>query len=208
MAVGPATTPTPKAPFPMLTIDRIRLALQGNCQPAAAFEPAPSQAAVAMILADGEAGLEVCFIRRAERVGDPWSGQVAFPGGRAGPGDADALAVAERETWEEVGLQLAAEHRIGALPVRAVTRPQAELTLSPFVYYLGGGVQHLASPRLVHEVADVFWVPLGHLRADHAATELEYPIAGVPASFPGIRFNEQVIWGLTLSVINSFFDLL
>lgn len=207
MAVDPATPPIPKAPFPMLTIDQIRRALEGNCQPAAAFEPAPSQAAVAMILAEGEADLEVCFIRRAERVGDPWSGQVAFPGGRAGPGDADALAVAERETWEEVGLQLAAEHRIGALPVRAVTRPQAELTLSPFVYYLGGGVQHLASPRLAHEVADVFWVPLGHLRADHAATELEYPIGGVPASFPGIRFGEHVIWGLTLNVLNSFFDL-
>ncbi|GMU47619.1 MAG: hypothetical protein AMXMBFR26_24010 [Porticoccaceae bacterium] len=192
----------------MLTIDQIRAALRAGRQRAAAFEPAPSQAAVAMILADGDTDLEVCFIRRAERAGDPWSGQVAFPGGRAGPGDADAPAVAERETWEEVGLRLAAEHRVGALPVRAVTRPQAELTLSPFVYYLGSGVQHLASPRLAHEVADVFWVPLGHLRADHAATELEYPVAGVPASFPGIRFGEHVIWGLTLNVLNSFFEML
>ncbi len=192
----------------MLTIDQIRAALRAGRQRAAAFEPAPSQAAVAMILADGAADLELCFIRRAERAGDPWSGQVAFPGGRAGPGDADAPAVAERETWEEVGLQLAAEHRVGALPVRAVTRPQAELTLSPFVYYLGGGVQHLARPRVPHEVADVFWVPLGHLRADHAATELEYPVGGVPASFPGIRFGEHVIWGLTLNVLNSFFEML
>ena len=173
----------------MVTIDQIRRALHGERQSPAAFEPAPSQAAVALILADGDSDLEVCFIRRAERSGDPWSGQVAFPGGRAGPGDADAPAVAERETWEEVGLRLAAEHRVGALPVREVTRPQAELTLSPFVYYLGGGVQHLASPRIADEVADVFWVPLGHLRADHAATELEYPIGGVPASFPGIRFG-------------------
>lgn len=191
----------------MLSIDQIRRALGGGCQRAAVFEPAPSQAAVAMILADGDAGLEACFIRRAERAGDPWSGQVAFPGGRAGPGDADAPAVAERETWEEVGLRLEAGHRVGALPVRAVSRPQAELTLSPFVYYLGGGVQQLASARLPGEVAEVFWVPLGHLRADHAATELEYPIGGVPATFPGIRFGEHVIWGLTLGVLDSFFEL-
>ncbi|MFZ5654779.1 MAG: NUDIX hydrolase [Pseudomonadota bacterium] len=191
----------------MLSIDQIRRALRGQRRRVAPFEAAPSQAAVAVILAEGDAGLEVCFIRRAERSGDPWSGQVAFPGGRAGPGDADAPAVAERETWEEVGLRLEAGHRVGALPARAVSRPQAELTLSPFVYYLGGGVQHLASPRLPQEVAEVFWVPLGHLRADQAATELEYPIGGVPATFPGIRFGEHVIWGLTLGVLDSFFEL-
>lgn len=191
----------------MLSIDQIRRALQGNPQRAAAFEPAPSQAAVAMILAEGATELEVCFIRRAERVGDPWSGQVAFPGGRAGPGDADALSVAERETWEEVGLRLQRDHRVGALPVRAVSRPRAELTLSPFVYYLGHGAQQQAVVREIREVAAVFWVPLGHLRADHAATELEYPVGGVPSIFPGIRFNQHVIWGLTLSVLDSFFDL-
>lgn len=191
----------------MLNIDQIRRALHGNRQRAAAFEPAPSQAAVAMILAAGAAELEVCFIRRAERAGDPWSGQVAFPGGRASPGDVDAMAVAERETWEEVGLRLHRDHRLGALPVRAVTRPQAELTLSPFVYYLGGAAQQQAVVREIREVAEVFWVPLGHLRADHAATELEYPVGGVPSIFPGIRFNQHVIWGLTLSVLDSFFDL-
>ncbi len=191
----------------MLSIDQIRSALQRNRERAAVFEPVPSQAAVAMILAEGAAELEVCFIRRAERDGDPWSGQVAFPGGRADPNDADAMSVAERETWEEVGLRLHREHRVGALPRRAVARPRAELTLSPFVYYMGHGAQQQAVVREIREVAEVFWVPLGHLRADHAATELEYPIGGVPSIFPGIRFNHHVIWGLTLSVLDSFFEL-
>ena len=86
-----------------------------------------------MILADGDEELEACFIRRAERVGDPWSGQVAFPGGRAGPGDLDAAAVAERETWEEVGLSIAPHQRVGPLPTQIISRHGSGMTLSPFV---------------------------------------------------------------------------
>lgn len=163
-----------------------------------------------MILADGASGLDVCFIRRAERAGDPWSGQVAFPGGRAGSEDRDALAVAERETREEIGLHLAPDHRIGPLPVRNVVRPEPtnSLTLSPFVYYVGTDSAAIPTVTQAHEVADVFWAPLTHLFATSAATELDYPIGGVATTFPGIRFGEHVIWGLTLNVLNSFADIL
>ncbi len=194
----------------MITIDQIRTALRHRAHLPASFEPTPTQAAVAMILADGEDDLEVCFIRRAERAGDPWSGQVAFPGGRAGSDDRDAHAVAERETREEIGLSLAADHRIGPLPIREVVRPEIQnnLTLSPFVYYIGANTATLDLASHAHEVADVFWVPLRHLFAASAATELDYPIGGVATTFPGIRFRDQVIWGLTLSVVNSFADII
>ncbi|MDP5071772.1 MAG: NUDIX domain-containing protein, partial [Congregibacter sp.] len=64
------------------------------------------RAAVALVLQlrDGELG--VLMIRRAEREGDPWSGQMAFPGGRMDKTDANGYAVAVRETHEEVGLLL------------------------------------------------------------------------------------------------------
>lgn len=66
---------------------------------------------------------EILFIKRAGRVGDRWSGHVAFPGGRRDPPDVDDRATAIRETREEVGLDLAHRHclYVGNLPERVVT---------------------------------------------------------------------------------------
>ncbi len=194
----------------MLTLDEIRTALRQVQHDHNAFAPHASQAAVAMILADGAQGIEVCFIRRAERVGDPWSGQVAFPGGRASASDADAFAVAERETWEEIGVRLAPHHRVGPLPMRPIERNarRDSLTLWPFVYHVSAAEQAQATARLPHEVASVFWVPVQHLFDINAVTELEYPLGVTATTFPGIQFGEHVIWGLTLRVLASFAEVM
>ncbi len=160
-----------------------------------------------MILAEGENDLDVCFIRRAEREGDPWSGQVAFPGGRADAGDPSANAVAERETMEEIGLILHAQQLVGPLPVRQIERQHLKL-LSPFVYYVGAGARSTARVRERHEVASVFWVPLQHLFDRNSATELEYPMSGTATTFPGIRYGDHVIWGLTLRILESFAEIM
>ena len=60
-----------------------------------------ARASVALILVHHMDDLNICFIKRAKRDGDPWSGQVALPGGRA-TDDEDAFTVAERETFEAV----------------------------------------------------------------------------------------------------------
>ncbi len=194
----------------MLKIDEIRLALSRLQHDWDVYDAHPSQAAVAMILTESAHGLEVCFIRRAERVGDPWSGQVAFPGGRASAADADAYAVAERETWEEIGMHLQREHRVGALPMRNVESnvKRSGLTLWPFVYYVGPAEQAMATARLPAEVASVFWVPIGHLFDHQHVTELEYPLGVTASTFPGIQFGEHVIWGLTLRVLASFAEVM
>jgi 8-oxo-dGTP pyrophosphatase MutT (NUDIX family) len=190
----------------VLTITEIRAALAGVDPHATRFDPHPSQAAVAMILAEGEDGLDVCFIRRAIRAGDPWSGQVAFPGGRASPQDADAQAVAERETWEEIGLRLEPHHRIGSLPMRPVERNARRdgLTLWSFVYHVEPDARRIAMPRLPHEVASVFWMPVKRLFDAGAVTSLEWPAGDAASLYPGIQFGEHVIWGLTLRVLGTF----
>ena len=60
---------------------------------------------------------EILFIKRAERTGDPWSGHLAFPGGRADREDATLLGIAVREAAEEVGIDIRDGGRvIGRLP--------------------------------------------------------------------------------------------
>src|SRR3989442_10873051 len=82
-------------------------------------------------------GLEALFIRRAQRADDPWSGQVALPGGRRDAGDADLFATAVRETREETGIDLAGAERLGRLDdlyPRTPTLPP--VVVRPFVFAL------------------------------------------------------------------------
>ncbi|MGR8947315.1 MAG: NUDIX hydrolase [Gammaproteobacteria bacterium] len=190
----------------MFSVIEIKDALDTRAHQPARFRADPSHASVAMITVPGDQELEVCFILRAQREGDPWSGQVAFPGGRAEFGDRDAYAVAERETGEEIGLSLDHSHRLGALPVRPEVR--GSLTLSPFIYHLPASAKYEASPQDPTEVARVFWVPMSHLFDSRAVTDLEYPLGGSLSTFPGIGYDGEIIWGLTLRILNSFADMM
>src|SRR5207244_5573124 len=102
------------APRMKPTLAAVRFALQDfRAKPQAA--PGASPAAVALILLEGPQGLETLLIRRAERADDPWSGQVALPGGRRDPADGDLLVTAIRETRAETGVDLSAADRLGVL---------------------------------------------------------------------------------------------
>jgi 8-oxo-dGTP pyrophosphatase MutT (NUDIX family) len=154
------------------------------------------RAAVAVILREGGAGLEILFIRRAEHPHDPWSGQMAFPGGRLEPGDADLVATAVRETGEELGLDLAtAGDCLGALDeVRAMARLRPmNLAIAPFVFRL----KQDAPLRLSDEVTSAHWLPLEPLFSGRFRSLHEYELGGSRLQFPCIVYEGLVIWGLT-----------
>ncbi len=154
------------------------------------------RAAVAMVLRDGEHGLELLFIRRAEHPNDPWSGQMAFPGGRSEAGDADLRATAVRETREELDLDLEKAGRLlGPLDeVRAMARLRPmNLAIAPFVFRLEG------EPRLVlsSEVKSVHWIPLAALLDPGARSAHVYEHQGTMIEYPCLRVADVMIWGLT-----------
>ena len=159
-----------------------------------------SRAAVALVLGGREEAPSLCFVKRALRPGERWSGDMAFPGGWAEPGDRGACAAAVRETREEVGLALEAASFLGRLDDRVIGLPGARdvPVLSSFVFYTGPGLPALRPDGRETEAA--YWIPLAHLRNDGNRTS-------VPADskrHPGIRYSGQVIWGLTLWVFDSF----
>lgn len=83
---------------------------------------------------------EVLFIKRTSRNGDRWSGHVALPGGKRDPEDESDKATADRETLEEVGIDLNKDaYYVGPLDQRLLKTSWGQvvlMTLCPFVYVL------------------------------------------------------------------------
>ncbi|CAG8478334.1 8400_t:CDS:2, partial [Funneliformis mosseae] len=101
---------------------------------------------------------EIFYIKRALREGDRWSGQMAFPGGKQDTNDVDDLDTAERETFEEVGLDLG-NHKlfmcIGALDDREITSTFGKNLLMVLCPFESPPIEISGS-----EVASTHWVPL------------------------------------------------
>ncbi len=160
-------------------------------------------AAVALVFAGDEEALELCFIRRAERAGDPWSGQMAFPGGMGDPADAGPRAAAARETEEEVGLVLEERHYLAPLPRMPVSARGADtgIRLFPFLFYLGARPEPL---RPNGEVAEAFWIPLAHILDSGNFAHLRLERDGAVHHFPSVLFQGHHIWGVTYRVLLQF----
>jgi len=168
---------------------------------------ASDRAAVAVILRQGDRGIEILFIRRAEHPQDPWSGQMAFPGGRREPEDADLRETARRETAEEIGVDLGASAELlGRLDeVRAMARMQPlSLVIAPYVFRL----TQPAQVRLSDEVRSVHWLPLDEMLHARTRSTMDYVHESRTLQFPCLRFDEIVVWGLTYRMFMSLAALL
>jgi 8-oxo-dGTP pyrophosphatase MutT (NUDIX family) len=168
----------------------------------------PGRAAVAIVLRDVEDGPQVLLIRRAERSGDPWSGHMAFPGGREDPGDQSLVATAIRETREELGLDLSTSGRLlgrlSDLPAVARGR-RVGITIAPFVFELTNEVKLAYQPE---EVAEAIWVPLDPLMHGRLLTTLEHDRDGQRTLSPAHDVDGRIVWGLTYRMLESLFALL
>jgi len=164
------------------------------------------RAAVAMILSVRDGELHILMIKRAEREGDPWSGHMAFPGGRMDPGDANGFAVASRETEEEVGIRLQdCATCIGRLSDISA-RPRwgmLGMFISPFVFRLEREVEFAPN----YEVAEVVWVPLEYLLDTDQRESMIWKRKGVSITLPCYLFGGRRIWGLSLMMLDELMSL-
>ena len=190
----------------MLGVDDIRRALL-RYEPTLREGGLLRRAAVAIVLTHNAGSLDLLLIERARRAGDPWSGQMAFPGGRVDVADATTRAAAERETLEEVGLSLAGSEFLGRLDdLPGSPAPAGDFAVSAFVFY----ASDLSALALNHEIQDAFWFPLNSLsdrerHIDHPATVESDRL------FPGILVGEpgrHVVWGLTYRFLDQLLEIL
>lgn len=153
----------------------------------------------------GLRGVEGLFIVRAERDGDPWSGQVGLPGGHAETVDDTLAGAALRELEEETGLALPRSALLGRLDeIRPRSERLPSVAVTPFVAWHGGE----ATVEAGTEVADHFWMPLAALESPRYRTVLSFRRRGVYRAFPGVGHEQGVIWGLTFAIVRRFLGLL
>ncbi len=184
------------------TFAALRTSLTGH-SPRRATGPGLIEAAVAIVLASGEGGeLDLLFIKRAEEEGDPWSGQMALPGGRRDDTDEDLLATAIRETHEETSIALSREALLGELDDLAPQNPVLPpVMVRPFVF----GLEHRPEVRPSREVALHLWTSLNELPG--TAGEATVSVRGFELDRPAYLIGPHVVWGITHRILNGFFDL-
>ena len=165
-------------------------------------------AAIALVMRPSAVGEpELLMIKRAELEHDPWSGHIACPGGRMETTDRDLEHTAIRETWEETGIDLAADGLVlGTLDDISPRTPSLPpLVIRPFVAVVKPEVTIVESP----EVAAAFWVPMESIRATESWGRALVAIRGVGEREVDVfRHGDYTVWGLTHRALTQFVRLL
>jgi 8-oxo-dGTP pyrophosphatase MutT (NUDIX family) len=130
------------------------------------------------------------------------AGQVAFPGGKIDPCDADAIAAALREAEEEVGLPAA---KVTVLGCGAPYVTGSRYRITPVIGLIAPG---FIASNASQEVAAVFETPLSVLMGPdhHRLGEAHYK--GKPRRYYEIPWQGYRIWGVTAGIIRSLHETL
>lgn len=184
----------------MNRIQQIATAL-GNHQPRIIEPGHRAHAAVALILEEPPAGLNILFIERTRNENDYWSGQIGLPGGRVESCDRSIQETAERETREEIGLDLSTARYLGRLS--DIAPGGLQIVVSCFVYAVK---QHPVLHLAQDEIADGFWVSAGEFSNPARLAQVEFVVRNRLRRFPALRIHaakEQPLWGLTYRLLRN-----
>jgi 8-oxo-dGTP pyrophosphatase MutT (NUDIX family) len=159
-------------------------------------EPHHQAAVVAVLYGEPPS---VLLIERATVPGDPWSGHLAFPGGRREPHDETLRHTAARETMEELGLDLSDARWLGALDDVGPVSQRKPLVVRPFVVH----VPRLPELRPNREVAGILDLTLSHLLANRDRGTMPYVFRNQSITLPTVQIGSRRLWGMTLRMVDD-----
>lgn len=170
------------------------------------YDPIARRAAVAIVIRLGKGDEpEVLFIQRAVFERDPWSGHIAFPGGREEEGDETLADTAIREVFEEMSIDLGSNAElIAALDdFRPRTVRLPAVVVRPFVFL----AEKLPEPVMSSEVADCFWVPLSILMDRSVWKDATVFAGGIEMSQFAFHHRGFIVWGMTERILSGMLGM-
>jgi 8-oxo-dGTP pyrophosphatase MutT (NUDIX family) len=177
---------------------RLRARLASLVPADAREDPSLVWAAVAVILTPHPES--ILLIRRADRSGDPWSGHMAFPGGRREPDDPDLVSTAIRETAEEVGVALNPSDLAGQLEDVVPRTPRLPpIAVRPFVFV----PSQRPDLRLNSEVAQATWVTLDYLLQPGTHHLVRLEVGGESLQVAAYELENAIVWGMTERILSG-----
>ncbi len=195
-----------------LNVEQIRdLLLRGADRPLADpfpesyFSEPAKPAAVLLPLFRDRGEWHLLFIRRSHNDDDRHSGQVAFPGGRIDPSDADEIHAALREIQEEIGLKARNIRVLGQL---SSYRTVSNYQVTPVVAEIEWPLELVPDPA---EVSRIFSIPLRWLAEPLNRRVNQRHLHGFGVSMPVHyfeRYDDELLWGVTAKITVGFLKLL
>ena len=177
-------------------LEALRLSLIGQQEPFYSDSKKP-RGAVSVLFKEEAQDLWVLMIKRGENPRDPWSGQMAFPGGHADPLDRTLLDTAARETLEEVHVDIRHQEFLGCL--HNVQPRNAPMMVTPFVFLLVREVH----PTATSEAKEILWVPMSFLLNSENVSSIRVPIGQREISMGCYVYLDHTIWGLSFRIIQE-----
>jgi 8-oxo-dGTP pyrophosphatase MutT (NUDIX family) len=162
------------------------------------IEGSDAGAAVVVLLREEAGSLQLFLVKRATNPRDPWSGNMALPGGRRHPEDRDIKATVIRETREETDIDISGCRFLGTLDAVSSTRAITRLVVLPFVVVC----EEMPRVMLNRELVDCFWFPVDQLKPSEGKALME------GNEVPAFLIHGEVVWGLTYRMLKNFLELL
>ena len=158
-------------------------------------------AAVALILKECDDDTSIIFIKRSEDDRDPWSGHMAFPGGRKDEEDGSIIDTVVRETFEETGIDLREGKIVGRLDdvVPMFRTPGRNLIITPFVAFAPSEFDICDCD----EVDEVLQIPVSMLKE----RAMKAQFGGLNRHTSTYHYKKYTIWGITAWILGQFFRL-
>jgi 8-oxo-dGTP pyrophosphatase MutT (NUDIX family) len=141
--------------------------------------------------------IEFFLVKRAEVDDDPWSGDMAFPGGKKNLQDQTVVDTAVREVLEETSIDLTEKNVIGFMePVYSAVRKT--LAVQPVVYLF----DDYPPVELNYELTKYIWASISEIRSG----KTQAAVKGWEG--PVYQVQGETVWGLTFRMLEKILKLL